>query len=163
MKRNFSKRNLSFQKKLDAMRLTIAPIVHVTTGLPPPEYPRTMLQLFLLTEPQLDSMAQFYSQIHLSALTGLYPQTMDWNRPILDKPEEGEDATFTVTDVERLKIKMRMFARFIGMRGAETPTWELERQIEILAEKVRKEVEMEQGRDGAGWGKKFYEGPPRMW
>lgn len=163
IKRNLAKRRPALQQKLDSMRLTIAPIVHVKTGLPPLDYPRTMLQLFLLTEAQLDSMAQFYSQVHPTPLTDLYPQTMDWNRPILDKPKEGEDTSFTVTDLERLKIKMRMFARFIGMRGAETPHWELERQIEILGERVRRAVEMEDERGDAGWGEKFYKGPPRMW
>lgn len=62
--------------------------------------------------------------------------------------------------LERLKIKMRMFARFVGMRGAETPGWEYERQIEILGNKVRWEVrreEEEEERRG-----KVFEGPRRL-
>ena len=55
------------------MRLTIAPIVHVETGLPAPDYPHTMLSLFLLTEAQLDALATYYSQSHMCAL---YPRAL---------------------------------------------------------------------------------------
>ena len=63
-----------------------------------------------------------------------------------------------LTDYERLKVKMRMFARFIGMRGAETPTWEYERQVEMLRRRIERSVEEEERREMKG-----YRGPPRMW
>jgi hypothetical protein len=137
------------------MRLTIAPIVHIESGLPPPEFPSTMLELFLLTEDQLDAMAHFYSQTTPKAQTFSYPQTMDWNRPILTRGRPEEPEVCKLSDYERLKIKMRMFARFIGMRGAETPTWEYERQLEILKAKIDHSIEEEERHALM----KFYQGP----
>lgn len=121
-----------------------------------------MLQLFLLTEAELDYMAAYYSQTNPSpsptSLTFAYPQTMDWNRELLkndaDMPENCK-----LNDVERLKVKTRMFAKFIGMRGAETPRWEYERGVDILAKRIERQVraeeEMEQRR-------KLFMGP-RPW
>ena len=150
-----SSRNPDLALKISQMRLTIAPIVHVETGLPAPDYPHTMLSLFLLTEAQLDALATYYSQSHMSDLTFQYPTTMNWQQPFLDKSESlAEDCK--LDDLERLKVKMRMFARFIGMRGAETPGWEYERQVEILGNKVRRSVRAE-AEEEAGV-KKFFLG-----
>ena len=125
------------------MRLTIAPIIHVITGQPAPDFPPSMLSLFTLTEPQLDALAAYYSQSHNDGLKYKYPQTMDWSKPFLNNdPALPEDCK--LSGMERLKVKMRMFARFIGMRGAETPGWEYERQIEILARKVERAVREEE-------------------
>lgn len=151
-------RNPQLQEKIAQMRLTIAPIVHVDSGLPPPQFPSTMLELFLLTEDQLDVMAEYYSQITPSSSTHMYPQTMDWNRPILARPDDGVPENCRLGDYERLKIKMRMFARFIGMKGAETPTWEYERQIEILKAKIDLSIEEEE----RAVPRKFYRGPHTM-
>ncbi|EMD66920.1 hypothetical protein COCSADRAFT_282845 [Bipolaris sorokiniana ND90Pr] len=152
--------NPGLSQKLTQMRLTIAPIVHVSTSLAAPDFPTTLLSLFLLTEPQLDALAHYYSQTLPSChLTHAYPGTMNWSQPFLDMSDElPEDCK--LDKLERLKIKMRMFARFVGMRGAETPGWEYERQIEILGNKVRWEVrreEEEEERRG-----KVFEGPRRL-
>jgi hypothetical protein len=68
---------------------------------------------------------------------------MDWSKPFLEK-----DATLPencrLSELERVKVKMRMFARFIGMQGAETPKWEYERQVEILSNKIARGVEEEE-------------------
>ena len=133
-------RNPAFGEKLSQMRLSIAPIVHIETGQPPPSFPSSLLSLFLLTEAELDAMAEYYSQTSLDSLAGnSYPQTMDWSRPFLDKVPHLPDSC-RLTDFERLRVKMRMFARFIGMRGAETPGWECERQIEILKAKIEQQI-----------------------
>ncbi|ORY09454.1 hypothetical protein BCR34DRAFT_487227 [Clohesyomyces aquaticus] len=151
-------RNPKLAAKIAQMRLTIAPIVHVLSGQSPPEFPSTMLELFLLTEDQLDAMAHYYSQVTPDGFTFNYPQTMDWNRPLLGKPEPGEigDERCRLSDYERLRIKMRMFARFIGMRGADTPQWEYERHIEILKARINKSVEEEERLQT----RKMYGGPP---
>jgi hypothetical protein len=150
-------RNPALAQKISQMRLKIAPIVHVQSGIPPPQFPSTILELFLLTEDQLDAMARYYSQSTPSALTHCYPQTMDWNKSLLTKgksiPEECK-----LSDYERLKVKMRMFARFIGMRGAETPSWEFERQVEILKAKIDQSIEEEDEGQLIG-RRKFYGGP----
>ncbi|KAF9699549.1 hypothetical protein EKO04_002234 [Ascochyta lentis] len=143
-RRSLSERNPELATKIAQMRLTIAPIVHVVTGQPAPDFPRTMLCLFTLTEAQLDALAQYYSQSHTpTELTYRYPQTMEWSKPFL-----ATDATLPedckLSEMERLKIKMRMFARFIGMRGADTPRWEYERQVEILGNKIARVVREEE-------------------
>lgn len=143
-KRTLSQRNPDLALKISQMRLTIAPIVHVVTGQPAPDFPQTMLSLFTLTEPQLDRLADYYSQSHApTELTYQYPQTMDWNKPFLaTSPALPEDCK--LSEIERLKVKMRMFARFIGMRGADTPRWEYERQVEILGNKIGRVVREEE-------------------
>lgn len=151
-----STRNSSLAAKISQMRLTIAPIVHVETGKPAPDFPSTMLSLFLLTEAQLDALAMFYSQTHCSELTFQYPITMNWAHPFLDKCENLPDDC-RLDDVERLRVKMRMFARFIGMRGAETPTWEYERQMEILGNKIRWSVREEERAE-----RKVFSGPASL-
>ncbi|KAF3051947.1 hypothetical protein E8E11_007561 [Didymella keratinophila] len=135
-KRSLLERNPELALKISQMRLTVAPIVHVQTGVPAPDFPSTMLSLFTLTEAQLDRLAEYYSQSHTpTVLTYRYPTTMDWSKPVLQNdPTLPEDCK--LTDIERLKIKMRMFARFIGMRGADTPLWEHERAIELLGNKI---------------------------
>lgn len=125
------------------MRLTIAPIVHVQTGEPGPDFPSTMLNLFLLTEEQLDQLAHFYSQSTPDIFTHQYPQTMDWSLPFLAK-DESLPENCKLNTLERVKVKMRMFARFVGMRGADTPRWEYERQVEILQNKIARTVEAEE-------------------
>lgn len=142
-KRTLSERNPELALKISQMRLTVAPIVHVRTGFPAPDYPPTMLSLFTLTEAQLDRLAEYYSQSHTpTELTYQYPTTMDWSKPVLQNdPALPEDCK--LTGIERLKIKMRMFARFIGMRGADTPLWEHERAIEILGNKIGHSVQQE--------------------
>jgi hypothetical protein len=149
-------RNPALAQKISQMRLNIAPIVHVESGIPPPQFPSTMLELFLLTEDQLDAMARYYSQSTPSALTHCYPQTMDWNKPFLTKSESIPEEC-RLSDYERLKVKMRMFAKFIGMRGAETPNWEFERQVEILKANIDRSIEEEE-RQLMG-RRKFYGGP----
>jgi hypothetical protein len=149
-------KNPELAEKIAQMRLTIAPIVHVQTGLPGPDYPSTMLNLFLLTEEQLDQLARFYSQSTPDALTHAYPQTMDWSLPFLCK-DDSLPANCKLSELERLKVKMRMFARFIGMRGAETPQWEYEKQVEILRNKVARSVAQEESSL-----RKVYRGPRYM-
>ncbi|KAF3046633.1 hypothetical protein E8E12_011345 [Didymella heteroderae] len=143
-KRSLSERNPELALKISQMQLTIAPIVHVVTGLPAPDYPSTMLKLFTLTEAQLDNLAEYYSQSHTpTALTYKYPTTIDWNKPVLQNDPALPEGC-KLSDIERLKIKMRMFARFIGMRGADTPTWEYERAVQILGNKIGHAVQQEE-------------------
>jgi hypothetical protein len=148
-------KNPELADKIAQMRLTIAPIVHVETGLPPADFPPTMLSLFLLTESQLDTMAKYYNQSTPCELTFAYPQVMDWDHAFLsDDPTMPEECRLSA--LERLKIKMRMFARFIGMRGTEMPEWECERQIEILGKRIGWEVKTE---EEEVWLRKYYRGP----
>ncbi|KAF2875029.1 hypothetical protein BDV95DRAFT_486562 [Massariosphaeria phaeospora] len=154
-----STRTPELAEKISQMRLTIAPIVHVESGLAPPQFPTTMLELFLLTEDELDAMARYYSQMTPDLHTHHYPQTMDWDRPFLARSRPGHTLpeNCKLNDLERLKVKMRMFARFIGMRGADTPKWEYERQLDILKAKIDRSIEEE---ERATTRSKWYKGPP---
>jgi hypothetical protein len=148
-------RNPDLARKIAEMRLSIAPIVHVETGLPAPEFPPTILSLFLLTELQLNDLAQYYSQTSPSALTHQYPQTMDWARPFLCA-DDALPENCRLSELERVKVKMRMFARFIGMRGAETPRWEYEREVEILRNKIERSVVQEENeKKKFGWAQGY--------
>ena len=171
-----SEKNPALADKIDQMHLTIAPIVHVCTGKPPSVFPETMLQLFLLTEAELDTMAAYYSQTStptsaatsivltstdpsLTSLRHAYPHTMDWSRSILSTdPALPENCK--LADLERLMVKMRMFARFVGMRGAETPQWEIERQVELLQNYVEWSVREEA--ESRNRGKVFWGGSARF-
>ncbi|OAF99083.1 uncharacterized protein CC84DRAFT_1169781 [Paraphaeosphaeria sporulosa] len=107
-------------------------------------------------------MAAYYSQNNPdpspTSLTFAYPQTMDWNRELL-RNEPGMLAEEKLSDVERLKVKIRMFARFIGMKGAETPRWEYERGVEILARRIERRVRLEEETE---MRRKVFMGP-RAW
>jgi hypothetical protein len=137
-----SQRNPELAAKISQMRLAIAPIVHVQTGMPGADFPNTILHLFLLTESQLDQLARYYSQTTPCELTHQYPQIMDWSKPFLCADDTLPD-NCKLNELERVKVKMRMFARFIGMNGTETPLWEYQRQVDILHNKVRRGVEEE--------------------
>lgn len=107
-------------------------------------------------------MADYYSQTNPNptptSLTFAYPTTMDWNRDLLCvDPTLPEDCR--LSDVERLRVKMRMFARFIGMRGAETPRWEYQRGVEILANRIGHQIRDEEKEEAR---RKLFMGP-RAW
>ena len=76
---------------------------------------------------------------------------MDWAQPFLDH-DAALPENCQLGELERLKVKMRMFARFIGMRGADTPRWEYERQVEILRNKIERSVVQEENeKKKFGW------------
>ena len=68
---------------------------------------------------------------------------MDWSKPFLCH-DDSLPENCKLNELERVKVKMRMFARFIGMKGADTPSWEYERQVEILRNKIERSVEEEE-------------------
>jgi len=140
-------RNPALAEKISQLRLKIAPILSVSSGYPHPEFPPTLLHLFLLTEDQLDSLADYYSQIHPDATTFMYPQTMGWNQDLLRRPianENSRDGEPQLDDLDRIAIKRRKFAKFIGMKGTETPLWEVETHIHMLGERIKRCLEKEE-------------------
>lgn len=93
-----------FKEKLRQMGLRLSPLVQITTGRPHPEFPRTLLGFWLLTESQLDSMADFYHQRRRNRLTSHYPCPVTWR------------------DDLAMEEKRRKMGKFIGLRGCDTPT-----------------------------------------
>lgn len=105
---------------LDHHLTPLRPYVSVTTKLPHPDFPATLLAYHLLTSAQLDSLARHYHQVWPPAPdTANYPKTIPaW----VGAPNEHE------VDIE---TKRRRFGRFIGLRGCDSPaetasvsTWE---------------------------------------
>jgi hypothetical protein len=77
--------------------------VQVDTGRIHPDFPRYLVNFWLLTHVQLDSLATFYHQRHVGPLTFEYPLRVEW------------------PDGMSLEQKRRRFGRFVGLRGCESP------------------------------------------
>lgn len=108
-------RNPEFLRKVQALALPLAPLVRVDTGDVHPDFPTTVLQFWLLTDAQLESLAWFYHQKFPSALSSHYPCPIKW----------GPSLT--------LEDKRRKIGKFIGLRGCETPIV-IKTEMEILEE-----------------------------
>lgn len=85
------------------MAVRLAPLVQLTTGAVHPDFPRTLLAFWLLTDAQLDSLAHFYHQRTPCAWTAQYPCPVSW------PPGLG------------IEEKRRKLGRFIGLRGCDSP------------------------------------------
>ncbi|CAJ0546278.1 uncharacterized protein FTOL_10194 [Fusarium torulosum] len=108
-------KNPSLQRKLEQMALPLAPLVQLTTGAVHPSFPTTVLNFWLLTDEQLESLAHFYHQRTPNPWTNQYPCPVNWRS---DLP---------------LEEKRRKMGKFIGLRGCESPIL-LKTEEEILAE-----------------------------
>ena len=91
--------------KLHQMALPLSPLVQLTTGAVHPNFPRTVLQFWLLTDAQLESLAHFYHQRVLSPWSSQYPCPVAWR-----------------SDVP-LEEKRRRMGKFIGLRGCDSPSF----------------------------------------
>ncbi|KHN94501.1 beta-xylosidase [Metarhizium album ARSEF 1941] len=108
-------RNPDLAYKLHQMALPLSPLVQLTTGAIHPDFPQTVLQFWLLTDAQLESLAHFYHQKSPSLWTSQYPCPVVW-----------------LSDVS-LEEKRRRMGKFIGLRGCDSPSW-LKSEDEIAAE-----------------------------
>ncbi|KAI1489744.1 hypothetical protein F5X96DRAFT_670410 [Biscogniauxia mediterranea] len=98
-------KNAAFREKLQQMALPLAPLVQLTTGEVHAAFPRTLLNFWLLTDPELEALAHFYHQRTPGRYTFHYPCPIAaWSS---DLP---------------LEEKRRKIGRFIGLRGCQTPT-----------------------------------------
>jgi len=96
--------NPALQAHIRHLSLSLCPLVNVSSGQPHPSFPKTMLAYHLLTDAQLDDMANYYHQRTPSPWTRLYPCPVNWA------------AAVTTAD------KRRKFGRFIGLKGCDSPT-----------------------------------------
>ncbi|KAK9789688.1 putative Beta-xylosidase [Seiridium cardinale] len=115
---NNSKHNPAFAKKLQEMALPLAPLVQLTTGQVHASFPSTLLNFWLLTDSELESLAHFYHQRTPSRWTFHYPCPVSWD------PSLG------------LEEKRRRIGKFIGLRGCETPV-KVKSEDEIMEEARR--------------------------
>lgn len=112
----------TLQTKLRDLSHPLSPLVQITTGYIHPAFPRLLLNFWLLTSDELDSLMEFYHQKGGGAGMRDYPLPVGW--------EEGMP----------LERKRRRFGRFIGLRGCESPVrdsfggelgpWEVDEQCE---------------------------------
>lgn len=108
----------------------LVPLISVTTGLPHPSFPRSLLQYHLLTHQQLDSLARWYHQSEPAIRESFdYPA---WIPPYTNR--DGSDTGFEEVP---LSTKRRRWGRFIGLRGCESPT--VEESEEALVERMERE------------------------
>ena len=96
----------SLEQKLRDLTFPLSPLVQVTTGYKHPAFPAMLLNYWLLTSDELDSLLEFYHQRNGGHLTQQYPLPVGW--------EENMS----------LETKRRRFGRFIGLNGCETPVKE---------------------------------------
>lgn len=134
-----------FKEKLRQMGLRLSPLVQITTGQPHPEFPQTLLAFWLLTEAQLDSLAEFYHQRHRSSYSAHYPCPVSWH----------EDLT--------IEEKRRKIGKFIGLRGCDTPVVERRQDQQDLLRPPTEEEIMERARrarladeEDEMWRRKLY-------
>lgn len=141
-KSHFTRPRLTLQTKLDQMRLILAPIYLLPNGPPHDDYPQTLLHYWLLTESQLDSLAQYYHQLSpANPWHNQYPACMNWDPNFLAKPDplmSADEMKSLLSTEERLGIKRRMLGKFIGLRGCETPLVEVERKLKFLDETMQR-------------------------
>ena len=115
-------KNPALAWKLEEMRLPLSPLVHICSGLPHPEFPLAVLQFWLLTDAQLESLAHFYHQRTPGPLSAHYPCPITW------------DSRWP------LEQKRRKIGQFIGLKGCLSP---LKTEEQIL-EEVRREAMREE-------------------
>ena len=121
-------RNPELAEKIRQLALPLQALVQVTTGAAHPDFPRTLLAYWLLTDEQLDDLAAFYHQKVRCDWTLEYPCPVPWPPGMT------------------IDQKRRRIGRFIGLRGCETPIAErgrLREQFGESAELLRLRTEAE--------------------
>jgi len=117
---------LDFPAVLQYLGQKVHPLVSCITAQIPPDFPQIMLSYHLLTNNQLDNLAQYFHQTSPPVSeTFMYPAP-------IQKPWIGIEAE----DVD-LETKRRRFGRFIGLRGCDSPPPFVERfQVNFVTSAV---------------------------
>ncbi|KIH87827.1 hypothetical protein SPBR_05296 [Sporothrix brasiliensis 5110] len=97
-------RRPALEAKLAHMAQELQALVNTQTGIAHRDFPLTIVQFWLLTDEQLESLASFYHQRTPTPWKYCYPCPVEWPRIGLT-----------------LEDKRRKFGRFIGLRGCDTP------------------------------------------
>jgi hypothetical protein len=95
--------NPELQARIQQLALPLAPLVQLTSGQAHPAFPATILHYYLLTDAELEDLAHFYHQRTPCTWTAHYPKPMNWR------------------DGLTIEEKRRKWARFMGLRGCESP------------------------------------------
>ncbi|KAH8659398.1 hypothetical protein BGZ61DRAFT_540220 [Ilyonectria robusta] len=95
-------KNPDLARKLVQMALPLATFVELDHGTVHPEFPMTVLNFWLLTDEQLESLAEFYHQKTINKYTNLYPCRIIWSPKM------------------SLEEKRRTMGKFIGLQSCDT-------------------------------------------
>jgi hypothetical protein len=79
---------------------------------------------------------------------------MNWDRDFLAVPDvvmNREEQEACLPEEERVAIKRRMFGKFIGLRGCDTPVGEFEKRVKFFEGKVERGVRRERDLTGRKW------------
>lgn len=98
-------KSFEFQSKIKLMKFQLRPIYPMPTGPPHERFPKTILQFWLLTESEIDSMARYYSQSQPDEYTLTYPRPLNWDEQLFERMDQNE----------RLFMKRRELGLFIGL------------------------------------------------
>ncbi len=135
--------NPDFARKIAHLRLELAPLYSLSRNHIHPDFPRTMLQFNLLTEAELDDLASFYDQSTPTDLTFMYPACMRWDKEFFTQVKEAQAKGKGLSAEQRMAMKRRMFGKFIGLRGMDTPMVEVETKIRWLEQRMQASIEAE--------------------
>ncbi|KAH6952544.1 hypothetical protein BKA56DRAFT_437326, partial [Ilyonectria sp. MPI-CAGE-AT-0026] len=87
-------KNLDLASKLEQMARCLFPLVELDQGLVHPAFPQTVLSFWLLTDEQLESLAQFYQQKIPNQYTDLYPCKITWGHNMSREEKRCEMGKF---------------------------------------------------------------------
>lgn len=108
--------NTAFTQAIVHLETPLVPLISVTSGLPHPSFPTSILQYHLLTHETLDELARFYHQVYPPVPeTYRYPARI----PAWVAAEAGRESV--LLEKIDLETKRRRWGRFVGLRGCETP------------------------------------------
>jgi hypothetical protein len=144
--------NPELTRKISEMRIVVSPIYQLPLGDIHPSLPQSALKYWLLTEDEIDSIAEFYHQTdHSHPYYDGYPGRMNWDNPWLRRPDDTTDPKELErlpTNEERLVMKRRRVGKFIGLRGCQTPSYEVVKRFEWLEGRFEKALEKERNAIG---------------
>jgi hypothetical protein len=139
-----SRTNPALKRKIAQLRMKLQPLypVHLPGGPPHTAFPQTVLHFWVLTETEIENCLRYYRQITPDWSTCTYPCPLVWDKKFLARPDPPQPTIEgQLTDVERLAIKRRMLGKFIGLRGCETPGWEMHLKLRWLEGQIQHEME----------------------
>lgn len=90
-------RRPSFYERIGHLRIKLAPMHSLSHTSVHPDFPQTILHYHLLTEEQLDALAQFYDQRSPTDLTNMYPTCMNWDQDLMASLDDSLINTSSIT------------------------------------------------------------------
>ncbi|KAH7108805.1 hypothetical protein B0J13DRAFT_576415 [Dactylonectria estremocensis] len=100
-------KNPELASKLEQIARRLFPLVELDQGLVHPSFPQTVLGFWLLTDKQLESLAQFYHQKSPNQYTDLYPYKITWRHNMSREEKRCEMGKFIGLPARDLCIQQK--------------------------------------------------------